>query len=215
MKQYKAFIFDLDGTIIDSSDYVLKGFNYALEPHNIQIDWEDIERIRNRLPENLFDDYLTTDEEKENTWKRFAHYSKMFGNKVVVFDGLNEIFKLIKTKGLQLAIWTGRDQLSSRDILDSCDILEHFEFVIGSTDVSRNKPDPEGLNILSDQLKVTGKEMIVIGDHHHDIQGGNSIGAFSIHANWNHSNHEIDKRHIPNKMFKTVEELKTWIEEEF
>lgn len=214
MKNFKAFIFDLDGTLVDTTDYILRGFNYALEDHQIKITWDDIERIRDRKPQQLFDDYISCPKDKEVVWNKFVEYSDIFGHQVKEYSHVESLIKKIVEAGYKIAIWTGRDQYSSREILIHTGLSKYFEFIIGSTDVKINKPHPEGLKILANKLNINTEEMVVIGDHEHDIEGATKVGAFPIRAAWGRFANKPFNNFPPKLTVTSIDDLTKWIEEQ-
>ncbi|OFZ51383.1 MAG: hypothetical protein A2381_17880 [Bdellovibrionales bacterium RIFOXYB1_FULL_37_110] len=207
----KVCIFDLDGTIIDSGDMIFKSIDYALSPWNIKMTNEDIEVIRTRSPNELFSGYLQTPADELKAQKRLIDFSNKYAGKSVFYDGIPELLENLY-KRFTLAVWTGRDTESAIKILKRNKLDHFFKMVIGCTSVNKNKPHPEGIGLIARKFNVIPAEIIIIGDHAHDIEGARRFGCKAIHVTW--SKYLIpltEKDPRPDLSLSSVYDLQTWL----
>lgn len=211
MHPIRAFIFDLDGTLVDSYALVFGAFQYAVEPYGIQFSPEDLEELRSKTQDTLFLKWLSP-KDNEEALKRLTHFSVTSVDRVKIVPGLKEVLSALHEKGYLLAVWTGRDRHSAQEILKHTGLAPYFRFVQGGCDVDKNKPHPEGLLRLIAKFKISPAEVVVVGDHAHDIQGALEAGATALHAAWHYVHPETEKSpHRPSQKFTEVSQFLAWI----
>lgn len=206
----KHWIFDFDGTLVDTDGNFSKTLGYALAPYGIKVDRAYIEKIRHKHPHNLFEDELTEDQ-AQVAYQRLAEADKSIVTEAKVFPGVLAILETIKKAGGSISIWTGRDLRSTQLILRTHNILHEFEKIISGTCVAVNKPGHDGLLELKAHHKAEAHEMVMIGDHHHDIEPANSLGLTSVLARWKKQTVSLPKNIEPNYMFGSVDDFHSWV----
>jgi HAD superfamily hydrolase (TIGR01509 family) len=199
----KAIVFDLDGTLVDSGSQVMQAFRHALHPFGIEATYELLEKIRSRKQHNLFEG-LIHDDHAPLALERLAQYSMQAVKQVTLYPGLDPILKLLSKRKIPMAVWTGRDSVSAAQILQHLDIHHHFDRLIGSCHVTQNKPHPEGLLMLVEHFGCDPQEILMIGDHEHDIHGARQAGCRSALALWNGRHPMIGEEHAPDHRFEAT-----------
>lgn len=180
----KLAVFDLDGTIVDTSDMIVEAFRYGLEPWNIPIEPMDVERNRTRIHTDLFTEFLDNEDDKKIAYDRLLDYAIKATPNLPLFDGISELLEKLYQRDVKMAIWTGRDAESTKKLLKHKKIDHYFLEVIGNSCRPSNKPNPGGLQYILDQLNVSPEDTIMIGDHGHDIEGAQALGIKSVWASW-------------------------------
>ena len=206
----KAWIFDLDGTVVDSGPASFASFKEALEPFGVEFTAETMERIRHEQPYRVFRSLVGEENEKE-VYRRLEEINLKHLDKVTLFEGLVDAVRLLKDNDSTVAIWTGRDHGSMKDLLDHFKIYDLFDDHVSGTCVGKNKPDPEGLIKLSDTLKVDADEFTMIGDHAHDVIGAKSVGARAVQVYWQDTYHTGETEHEPDHEFDCETKFLNWI----
>ena len=215
-KPFETIVFDLDGTLIDSSITIIHAFNYALKPYGMSISAEEVESMRSMTDKELFMDRLSPTEAKE-ALARLWEYSNQSAGETILLDGVKPLIQKIADCNITLGLWTGRDTASATNILKTHGIFDYFHGVVGGCHVKKNKPDAEGLLLLAEKLNSSLKTMIHIGDHEHDLIGASSVGVKVAHAKW--CTKIQDKSAIihplANFTFHSIHEFNLWLDENF
>lgn len=180
----KAFIFDLDGTLIDSEDLMIESLNYALKPHDIPVDRPLLEELRKAKTSALFDYFKLSKEDEKEAYDRLKEHIVENANKIQVIPEIFKLLDLLLEKGKILAIWTARDAKSAELVTKATGLDKYFEFIQTNDELKENKPSPEGLISVAKNLSLQPSEIVMIGDHDHDILAGNSFNCKTIWANW-------------------------------
>ena len=208
----KNLIFDLDGTLIDSSKGVVKATNYALNRINepIRSDEEITEFIGYPL-EEMFLSF------SDKSYREFREFFQEKAKEAVVaetepLDGVEQVLRQLLDRGYRMAIGTTKISIHIEKILAKFRWEDIFVAYIGSDNVSRVKPDPEifikALNLLNSNKENT----LVIGDTVNDIYAarGASLPSIGIRSPYN-SRDKLETSN-PDIIIDNINELLTILE---
>ncbi len=209
-KAVKHWIFDFDGTLVDSDGYFTRCINYALEPFGRRMERDFIETIRHRHPHQIFDGYIPS-EDIPHAFERLKEIGTAVAEEIQTFDGIRELIETLDRRQNTVSIWTGRDRESTLLILKKQGLADAFEKIVTGTCVPQNKPEQDGLMEIQRHYRAKAHEMVMVGDHHHDIAPANLMGCLSIHAKWKKNPHELPHSLKPTHEFYSPFELLTWI----
>ena len=179
----KAVFFDVDGTIIDSKDLLLKAFNLALEDIGEKpIDEKIFEIAKYRQLGTI--SYYVTDvlgkpEKKAQMYAaHMMHYSEILKNEVQLVPGTLEVFQELRNGGIKIGIHT----MQYRAMVDI--VLNKFgidaDATVAHEEVENRKPAADQILKLCELLSVLPEESVVVGDWIGDIKSGKSAGAKTI-----------------------------------
>ena len=195
----KAFIFDLDGVIVDTAKYHFlawrklansMGFDFT-ELQNEQL--KGVSRVKS-LEKILAWGNKTISEDE---------FTQLMANKnedyLTYIDHMNETELLpdvTKTLDYLIAanqyIALGSASKNARMILEKVNILDRFEILVDGNDVTKAKPDPEVFLIAAKHLHINPKDCIVFEDAVAGIQAANAAGMVSIGIGHKNTLHEAD-----------------------
>ncbi len=186
-KLNRAFIFDLDGVITETSEYhfmawktVCKKIGYDLTRKKNEelkgvnrnkcldmiMEWGKI-----RLSEKEIESLL---EAKNNIYK---DYIKDLNENDVCEGVLNFINDAIKNN-IKIALYSA--SRNAKRILCQLKIIDLFTVIIDGNNVSNAKPDPEGFKIAADLTKTNTKDCVVFEDSISGIEGANKLNMYTV-----------------------------------
>lgn len=183
----KAFIFDLDGVIVDTAKFhylawrnLAKGIDFDFtEEQNEQ--FKGVSRVRSL--EILLDmaKYTATQEQKE-VWlvqknEEYLKYIQKMNESEILPDVSRVLDYLIEN---QQGIALGSASKNARPILERVSLLDKFQAIVDGNDVTAAKPDPEVFVKGAEALKTEAKDCIVFEDSIAGIQAANAAGMISI-----------------------------------
>lgn len=180
----KAILFDLDGTLIDSSEGITKSAQYALAHYGIMEN--DLSKFYKFIGPPLsasFQKYYGFSEEK--AYEAVAVYRERY-NRIGLFEcslypDVRECIETLKAKDYLIGMASSKPEESCRRILDHFGILELFDDVVGATFDGRIDTKEEVLNeVLRRWSNVPKEEMCLIGDTMFDVEGANKVGVRSV-----------------------------------
>ncbi len=210
----KHWIFDFDGTLVDTDGIFGQALLHALEPFSVDVGKDFMEQIRHKHPHRIFEDHLS-EEQADQAMERMRVIGAELSNNVKAFPGISEVLKTLEKNRVSLSIWTGRDRESTLRILEKTGLTGFFEKIISGTCVPTNKPGMDGLLEIRDHHKAVPDEMVMIGDHHHDIEPANDLGITSVYARWKRIPHVLPKKVEPKFSFGSTEHFHEWILTQF
>ncbi len=217
---YQYLLFDLDGTLTDSAEGIIKCVQYALE--KIGIIEKDVEKLKVFVGPPLQESFkMMYGFDDETTNKAIAYYRErfkpigMFENKV--YDGIPELLKTMKENGKINLIASSKPEVFVKTILEHFDILKYFDIVVGaSLDESRNSKEAVIEEALL-QLKMTDQngqysddKCVMIGDRKYDINGAKYFGLRNIGVSYGFAPEGELEVAGADVIVDTVEEL-TWV----
>lgn len=183
----KAFIFDLDGVIVDTAKYHFLawkelaeslGFDFTEEQNELL---KGVSRVRSleilldigqvKLSQEEKDKYL--DEKNEQYLKYIA---KM--DTTEILPGIAELLQYLKDEKIPFAL--GSASKNARLILENLQLIESFEAIVDGNDVSTAKPDPEVFLIAAERLGKDPEDCVVIEDAAAGVKAANAAGMISV-----------------------------------
>ncbi len=172
-------IFDFDYTLADSSRGVLECVNHALR--NMGLPTAQPEDIKKTIGTSL-PDTLATLAGRENE-ERSEEFSRLFieradevmADMTVVLDDVPRVIGQLKDEGFSLGIVSTKFRYRIETILGRAGLLEPFDIIVGGEDVSRHKPDPEGLLMAKERLGSL-ESILYVGDSLSDAEAAMRAG---------------------------------------
>ena len=172
----KAILFDVDGTLLDTHEYIYQAFEYSLGKHHKPLSRKEIQKIMGKPIEDCYR-ILTKLEDVEllsNTHRKFQtenpHISKPFANTISTLD-------LLKDKNIKIAAITTRAKSSTKRTLELANVWSYLDFFIGFEDVKIPKPDPERIFKALEFLNSNSNSSLMVGDSDVDILAGQNAGV--------------------------------------
>ena len=175
-----VILFDLDGTVIDSTEAILEGFRVAFETFGEEVPSD--EAIKNEIGHTLEDMFLTLGVARDrvgeyvHTYK--MHYRIISCEKTVLLDGAKEAIEEASSFAT-LGVVTTKTGEYSRTLLEHLGLMHCFSVLIGREDVQNPKPHKEPILKALAKLEHDKSRTWMIGDTCMDIE---SAKAANVHA---------------------------------
>jgi phosphoglycolate phosphatase len=211
MMKNKIILFDLDGTLIDSTEAILEGFLVAFERFGREVPCE--EAIKKEIGHTLEDMFFTLGIPKEELAKHVdaykMHYRKIFYKKTVLLPDAKEAI-LLASKYAKLGVVTTKTAKYSIELLEYMDLMKYFDVLIGREDVENPKPDSEPiLKALSKlQSDTTKHKCWMVGDTPMDIVAAKSANINSVAVTCGYSDKESLRVYTDNIFDTAFEAVK-------
>lgn len=181
----RAFIFDMDGTIVDNMDFHTRSWITFFERRGTSIDADEFFRttagrqgreiIRSYLGEHLSDvEVSALNTEKEQV------YRELYGPHRKTMDGFDALIALAKADGVALAVATAAPPGNIEFTLDGLDLRRHFDAVVGAADVARGKPHPDVFLLAAERCGVAPEHCIVFEDAPLGVEAARRAGMRAV-----------------------------------
>ncbi|MBI5075969.1 MAG: HAD-IA family hydrolase [Nitrospirae bacterium] len=177
----KLIIFDLDGTLVDSSMDLTNALNYAIEPCAIKkLTAAQTRSLVGEGITKLIENLLGPDRRdfQSLVLDRFmSHYSDHLVDFTVPYPGVAETLKDLSS--YRKAVISNKREFLSRMVLEKLGLLQYFDAVLGSDSVGEKKPSPGPLMKVMDMLCCQPAETVIVGDSNVDIEAGKAAGTMT------------------------------------
>jgi len=214
----KVIIFDLDGTLIDSSPDLALAINYMLKSINKErFSLDEIHHWVGNGAETLVKRALSgsseisaninEDEFKEALDIFLEFYAKNLAVATVTYPNVLSTLSKLKGHGYKLVIVTNKPFDFVEPILEKLQLKEYFEFYLGGDSLKEKKPHPAPLLYVYDKLKVSVDECVMIGDSKNDILASKACGMQSIGVTYGYNYGEHIKSYEPDVYFSDFSKI--------
>ena len=212
MKSYSTILFDLDGTISDSSQGIINSIIYALEKYDVN-DY-DMPLLRKFLGPPLhesFEKFMGFDKEKSlqavKLYREYFSSKGLFENEI--YGGVSDLLQNLKENGKALIVATSKPQPFTDRIMEHFDLAKYFDFIAGSNmDTTRSKK-AEVIEYALSECNIKDKSKVVmIGDRAEDMIGAQTVGVDSLGVEYGYGTFDELKNAGATYIVKTVGELK-------
>ncbi len=186
MKQ-KAFIFDLDGVIVDTAKYHFMAWQKIANRLGIEFTHEHNEQLKGVSRVRSLDIILglggveATQDEK-NKWlvekneDYLGYITNM--NEDEILEGVVPVLQFLKAQNQKIAL--GSASKNARPILEKVNILHYFDAIVDGNDVTNAKPDPEVFLRAAQLVNIPAEDAVVFEDSVAGVQAANIAGMASV-----------------------------------
>jgi phosphoglycolate phosphatase len=178
----KLILFDLDGTLVNTSMDLTNALNYALKPYGLKkLSVENTIKLVGEGITRLIDKALVNEhvQQREEATKRFLdYYSKHLTDFSKIYPGVAETLEMLHN--YKKAVISNKRENLSVQLLDNLGLLKYFNIVVGSDTTSEKKPSAMPVFYILQQLHVTPDKTAIVGDSNFDIEAGKKAGIKTI-----------------------------------
>jgi HAD superfamily hydrolase (TIGR01549 family) len=206
--------FDLDGTLVDSRETILKSTQAALDQLNIP----------HSIPENIFTNmigkhFVDIFEELKIGVPDFEEFISIY--KALYFDfiessylynGVEETVEFLSKKNIKVSLLTTKGQDQAEKIIDHFKLRDSFDYLMGRRDGLAHKPSPDPLLYICKELQVKVAETLMIGDTELDIQCGKNAGSKTCGVLYGYRTKDQLEKEKPDFLISGLSELKNKLE---
>ena len=194
---YKAFLFDLNGTMIDDMHYHVKAWHKIFNDLGANLSMERMKEEcygkNHEVIERILPGRFSEQEKTEMSFAKERAYQKAFKPHLKLIDGLDVFLKKAYQQNIQMAIGSAAIMFNVDFVLDGLNIRKYISAIVSADDVSRSKPDPETYLKCADELKVSPKDCIVFEDAPKGVESAQNAGMRSVVLTILHEQHEFDQ----------------------
>ncbi|HLR64258.1 MAG TPA: HAD family hydrolase [Pseudogracilibacillus sp.] len=211
----KLILFDFDGTLANTLANAFHAFRRVFEAFD-QVSYRDdeIEAMFGPSEVGIIEKNLKSHATQAAIDMYYDIYEKEHDHFVKADDHIIQLLEALKRKGYRLGIITSKGRRSLHISLEKLNMLNYFDDMIAYEDVSKPKPDPEGIVKLMKKYSASPNETLFFGDSDADIEAGLAAGVCTIGVSWFLSQASGQFKHKPDQSFSRIDQCLFWLGEE-
>jgi beta-phosphoglucomutase family hydrolase len=204
-----AFIFDLNGTMIDDMEYHAKAWSDIL---NIDLDAAlTLDQVRAEmygknveLLDRFFGkNYFSPEKEQQISIEKERRYQEAFRPHLSLIKGLDQFLKKTEASRISMAVGTAAIPINIDFVLDGLNIRHYFKAIVSADDVIKSKPDPETFTKCAELLHVRPENCVVFEDAPKGVEAAENAGMSCVVITTMH----------PQEEFKNYKNIISFIED--
>jgi len=180
----KLVIFDVDGTMIDTKDVVLKSYQYAVSGELGRQLTEDELTAAYGIPTLQALEQMGVQDIERVSKLYYESLLNTYAEGIRLFDGIDPVLEELRKRNITCGIVTSRDKVEVNNDSTLAAIRKYFDYVICSEDTEKHKPDPEPVNKLLERAGVDASDVIYLGDTVYDYLCAKNAGVKFALAAW-------------------------------
>ena len=186
MAPLSTFLFDLDGTLIDSIELIMSSFRHTMLTHRGAVPPDDDWRagFGRPLRPQLACYARDADEVTRMAATYRAHNLEHHDRLVRPYAGIPAVVAELFEGGARLGIVTSKNRTAAERGLRHCGLDGFFDMLVTSDDVTEHKPHPAPVLAALARLEARPAETVFIGDSPHDCEAGRAAGVSTAAALW-------------------------------
>jgi len=204
---YRAVIFDLDGTVVDSVELIIVSFQHAIrEVLDREVSREEaVARVGRPLREQMEMFSPEHAEELVEVYREFNH--REHDRMLRLYEGIRQLLEDLRAAQVKVGLVTSKSRYTTQMAFDLTGIEGYFEASVCADESAGNKPSPAPVLACLEQLGIGSDSAVYIGDSPADIQAARAAGVAAIAVSWGVFAAERLAAEKPDLLVHTIPEL--------
>ncbi|MCD8048247.1 MAG: HAD hydrolase-like protein [Clostridia bacterium] len=216
MSKFDAVLFDFDGTVADTSPGIKSTLLYVFEKNNMErLDSGQMDKFIGPPLTDSFMNYCgkSYDEALRLQGDFRARYRVEGVNMFEIYPGFEDALKVLKKKGVVIAIATSKPETMAVHILKKAGLYGYFDVILGATvDESLTRKD-DIMRIVLENPMIKGKSAVMVGDTKLDIMGAHKNGIAALWVKYGFGIKKEAEEQRPEYTAENVEEMIRFFED--
>jgi len=194
---YKAFLFDLNGTMVNDMPYHVKAWHRILNELGADISMEQMKLEcygkNHELLERIFPGRFTLEEKNHMSFEKEKQYQKEFKPRLQLIKGLDRFLQQSYDAGIKMAIGSAAIMFNIDFVLDELKIRNYFDILVSADNVTDSKPKPETWLQCAEKLSVSPNECVVFEDSIKGVESAMNAGMDCVVITTMHAKEEFSE----------------------
>lgn len=202
----KGVLFDLDGTLVNTTPLILESFRHTFKQFGMPIP-SDSELVAGfGLPMRTAVTAYMPDEMADEFCDAYRAYQRTRHDELIQgIDGVAETLSALKQSGIKMAVVTSKKRPAAIRDLGCYDLVKYFDTIIACDDCAENKPLPGPSLMALKRLGLNGADCLAVGDSPYDLQSAKGAGCLTAAVrytsfDWDFILNEGKPDYVLNKM---------------
>ncbi len=206
MAKYKAALFDVDGTILNTMNYSIKAMQHCVRVHcGKEVTDQEVLAVMGK-PIELCYQLLTGLDAVAHLYDGHRTFQLENLHLAIPFPNTFATFATLKKNGLKIGIVTTRGKITLEKVLEKAELHQFIDTIIAKEDVLNHKPHPEPVQRALTALSIAPEDAVMVGDTEYDIFAGKGAGTATIGVTYGTHGEKIRDTH-PDYVVSDIEEV--------
>ncbi|WP_347158378.1 HAD family hydrolase [Pontibacter chitinilyticus] len=195
----KAFLFDLNGTIIDDMHYHAEAWHEVIDDVlEAKLSWDEVRKQmygkNSEVLARIFgEDHFSKEQVHELSMEKEQRYQDAYRPHMKLIDGLHDFLEAADAHEVKSAIASAAITGNVDFILDNLSIRRYFDAVVSADDVETSKPDPETFLKAAEKLQTKPADCIVFEDAPKGVEAAQNAGMKCVVITTAHPKEDFEK----------------------
>jgi len=193
--KYKAFIFDLNGTMVDDMAYHINAWHSIVNGLGANLSLERVKEEcygkNEEVLERIFPCRFTEEKKTALGLEKEKQYRLEFKPRLKLIKGLDIFLEQTNKAGIKMAIGSAAIMPNIDFVLDGLHLRKYFDVIVSADDVTHSKPDPETYLKCAEQLNTDAKDCLVFEDAPKGVETANNAGMGCVVITTMHTKEEF------------------------
>ena len=207
----KVVCFDLDGTLVDSEEVILRSFDKVFEvyiPEQRSKNLKDYRMHLGPILKDTFSKFTNDDELIGDMIELFITYYKEIEKPLIkLYPHVIDTMEYLYNNGYKICLASNKLLSSTTQSIDTLGLRKYFSEIVALDRVGRGKPDPRYMYIIEDAYNVSNDEILMVGDSACDIECARNAGVKNVLCGYNDWAEEVKEETNPDYVIESFDEL--------
>lgn len=205
----RHWIFDLDGTLINSHPLYISVFQEVSEHFKIKLTPAAQDDLCHLVLPKFLEKYFPAND-VDSAFNMVIERNMARHYEIEIYDGVREVLNKLRSAGCFLSLCTARERKTALAILEITGLNSYFRDLVTRDCVVKTKPHPEGIRRLMASSNVDPADTIMVGDHRMDIEAARRAGIRAVSVGWNQFAQK-DLSFLSDQHFDEVTIFRDWV----
>ena len=196
-QHYQAFLFDLNGTMIDDMHYHIKAWHRILNDLGARLSLQEVKEEcygkNHEMLERIFPGRFSTEEKNRMSLQKEQQYQDQFRPNLKLIEGLHDFLAKAHDAGIKTAIGSAAILFNVDFVLDGLDIRRYIDAIISADDVELSKPHPETFLKCAEELSVAPEHCLIFEDAPKGVEAALNAGMDCMVITTMHEQQEFSR----------------------
>lgn len=205
---YRAVLFDVDGTLIDTAELIADALEYACRVHLNRVHPRETYYTLIGKPAMVQMEILGGDKAPEMMDTAVAYYEAHHEEEQVFPGALDTMSRLVEV-GIRVGLVTSKTRIELNPTLERVPLQRYARVIVTADLTTRPKPYPDPVYLALQTLQIGAHETLFVGDSPYDLQSGRAAGVHTGAATWGPHPRTVLEAENPTFLFDRLQQVLT------
>ena len=204
-------IFDIDGTLARTNELIFESFNHVSEKYTgKRMTRQEIVALFGPPEEGGLAKVVGAGQVDEAMDDLCNFYQSHHRGMAALHPGISDLLRYLKSRGVKLAVFTGKGKRTSDITLRELDIAQYFDLIVSGSDVVNHKPHHEGITRVMEHFSLPPEGVLMVGDAPGDVKASRAAGVKVAAVVWDSYDRDRVLNAGADYVFHSVAEMFDW-----